>query len=161
MNWKLPLAAAAVAVIAGTGAPAWSQQQARGVTAGVLTCNADSGWGFVFGSTTSLNCTYSDSAGKTETYTGKISKFGLDIGYHAGGVLAWAVLAPSANVAKGALEGTYVGLTASAAAGVGAGANLLVGGSGSTISLQPLSVEGGTGINIAAGIAGLSLTYRS
>jgi hypothetical protein len=76
-------------------------------------------------------------------------------------VLAWAVLAPSANVAKAALEGTYVGLTASAAAGVGAGANLLVGGSGNTISLQPLSVEGGTGINIAAGIAGLTLTYRS
>ena len=161
MNWKLPLAVAAIVVAAGIGQQASSQQQSRGVTAGVLTCNADSGWGFILGSTTNLNCTYSDSAGKVETYTGKITRIGVDIGYHAGGVLAWAVLAPSTTVAKAALEGTYVGVTASAAAGVGAGANLLVGGSGNTISLQPLSVEGATGVNVAAGVAGLTLTFRS
>jgi len=37
------------------------------------------------------------------------------------------------------------------------GVNALFGGSNDSISLQPLSVEGSTGINVAAGVAGISL----
>ena len=62
--------------------------------------------------------------------------------------------------APGALAGSYGGATASAAAGVGVGANVLVGGSGNTISLQPISIEGMTGLNIAAGVAALTLTFQ-
>jgi hypothetical protein len=47
------------------------------------------------------------------------------------------------------LSGTYGGATASSTFGVGVGANVLVGGSNDTISLQPVSIEGGTGLNIA------------
>ncbi len=160
MTWKLSVAVAAVALAAGlSGQPAWSQ--AAGTKAGVLTCNVDSGWGFVFGSTRDLKCTYSDNNGTTERYSGHIDKFGVDIGYHAGGIIAWAVIAPTANVEKGALVGTYGGLTGGAAVGVGASANLLVGGSNRTVSLQPLSVEGMTGLNVAAGIGGIVLAQPS
>lgn len=154
---KAWLTAAAVTLAVGlTGQPAWSQ---NAVKAGVLTCQVSSGWGFVFGSTRALKCTYSDSGGSVEHYNGHINKFGADIGFHNGGIMAWAVLAPTSNVAKGALAGSYGGLTAAAAVGVGASANLLVGSnSGQTISLQPLSVEGMTGLNVAAGIAQITLT---
>jgi Protein of unknown function (DUF992) len=93
-----------------------------------------------------------------EHYTGMIEKWGVDIGYHGGGVMAWAVLAPTTDIPKGALAGSYGGATGAVAAGVGASANILVGGSsGKTLSLQPLSIEGMTGINLALGVAQVTL----
>lgn len=156
MSRKVWLAAVALAVAAGlSGSPAWSQTS--GVKAGSLTCNVDSGWGLVFGSTRNLDCTYADNNGTIERYTGHIDKFGVDIGYHANGIVAWAVVAPTADIAKGALAGAYGGVTGGAAFGVGLGANVLVGGSGQTVALQPVSIEGMTGLNVAAGIADIVL----
>ena len=134
--------------------------QAQGVKAGVLTCNVSSGFGFVFGSSRSVNCSFSPPGGPPQHYVGSIDKFGVDIGYTAGGVLVWTVLAPTVSPAPGSLSGSYGGATASATAGVGVGANVLVGGSSSTISLQPLSIEGSTGLNVAAGVAALTLTFQ-
>jgi hypothetical protein len=57
------------------------------VRAGMLTCQVASGWGFVFGSSRDLHCVYSGSNGRTDKYAGKISKFGIDIGYLKSGVL--------------------------------------------------------------------------
>jgi hypothetical protein len=111
----------------------------------------------VFGSTRDLKCTYSEDS-KVEHYTGHIDKFGVDLGYHAGGVVAWAVVAPTSNLGKGMLAGRYGGVTGGAAVGVGGAANVLVGGSGRTISLQPLSIEGIKGVNVAAGIEQIVLT---
>jgi hypothetical protein len=130
---------------------------AQGVRVGVLTCNVSSGFGFIFGSSRSLNCTFSGPAGHHEHYTGTINRFGVDIGYLQGGVLIWSVLAPTATPAPCALAGDYGGATAQATVGVGAGANVLVGGNANSISLQPLSIEGTTGLNVAAGIASISL----
>jgi hypothetical protein len=129
-----------------------------GVKAGVLTCNVSSGWGLIFGSSKDLNCTYDSASGHEEHYAGTINKYGVDIGYHNGGVIVWAVVAPTAELAHGALAGDYGGITASAAVGVGAGANALVGGNNKTISLQPVSIEGMTGLNVAGGVAAISLT---
>jgi Protein of unknown function (DUF992) len=129
------------------------------VKAGMLTCHVSSGWGFVFGSTRDLRCVYSGN-GRNEDYSGKISKFGMDIGYLKSGVMVWAVLAPSTDLKAGALTGDYGGVTAGATAGVGGNANVLIGGSTKSISLQPVSVEGDKGINIAAGIAAISLKYQ-
>jgi Protein of unknown function (DUF992) len=130
------------------------------VKAGLLTCQVASGWGFVFGSSRDLHCSYAVGAGaRPVKYTGKISKFGADIGYLQGGVMVWAVLAPTTDLAPGALTGDYGGVTAGATAGVGGNANVLIGGSTKSISLQPLSVEGDKGINVAAGIAAASLNY--
>jgi Protein of unknown function (DUF992) len=121
------------------GSPAQAQS---GVRIGTLSCNVAGGWGFVFGSSKALHCTLTPGPGQPEHYSGTISKFGVDIGYTNGGVLVWAVFAPSNNVGPGALAGDYVGATGSATVGVGVGANVLVGGSGQSISLQPISIEG-------------------
>jgi len=127
-----------------------------GVKAGVLTCNVSSGWGFVLGSSKDLNCTYANG-GRSERYAGTISKFGVDIGYTAGSVIVWAVVAPAVDTAAGALAGDYAGATGSAAAGGGVGANVLVGGLNKSITLQPVSIEGYQGLNVAGGIAAISL----
>lgn len=155
---RLAASAAALAISAmAFGAPAMADD--ANVKAGVLTCNVDSGWGFIFGSSRSLKCVYSGN-GTVENYVGKISKFGVDIGYVHSAVIVWGVLAPSNTLAPGALGGDYGGVTAGASAGVGAGANVLVGGSNKSISLQPVSIEGAQGLNVAAGIAELSLEYQ-
>ncbi len=143
------------AAIAAHTTPAAAQ---GGVRVGTLSCNEAGGWGFIFGSSKALHCTFSPGpGGHPEHYAGTISKYGVDIGYTRGGVLVWAVLAPTTNLAPGALAGSYGGATASATVGVGAGANVLIGGSNRTISLQPLSIEGNTGLNVAAGIGAITL----
>ena len=133
---------------------------AQAVKAGVLTCNVASGFGFIFGSSRAVNCTFSPGGAPPQHYAGAINKFGVDIGYVQGAVIVWAVLAPTTNPGPGSLAGTYVGATGSATVGVGVGANVLVGGSSNSISLQPLSIEGNTGLNVAAGVAALTLTYQ-
>ena len=133
-----------------------SAQAKPGVKAGVLSCDVSGGWGFVFGSSKDMNCTFSPAVGEPEHYTGVINKYGVDVGYTRGGIMVWAVFAPG-QVAHGALAGNYGGVTAGAAVGVGANAHALVGGSNNSISLQPLSVEGQRGLNLAAGVAGVTL----
>jgi hypothetical protein len=145
----------AIVGIAALAAPASAQSA---VKVGTLTCNVASGFGFIFGSSRALNCTYSGVGGRLEHYMGNIMKFGADIGYTSGGVLVWTVVAPVAAMQPGALAGSYAGATGSATVGVGLGANVLVGGSNNTVALQPLSIEGNTGLNVAAGIAAITLT---
>jgi hypothetical protein len=158
MNLKHRFAAsAAIAVIAALAfaAPA----NAAGVKVGVLTCHEGSGWGFIFGSSKKLHCNFSPSRGYGERYAGTVSKFGVDVGYTSGGIIVWDVIAPTDSMRRGALSGDYAGATASATAGVGVGANVLVGGLDRSIALQPLSVEGNTGLNVAAGIGSINLHY--
>jgi len=104
------------------------------VRSGYLTCHVDAGWGFIFGSSRNLDCAYAMQPGYTEYYFGSVTKFGADIGYLQSGVIIWAVLAPTTNLGQGALAGHYGGATASAAVGVRAGANILVGGFNSSIA---------------------------
>jgi hypothetical protein len=132
---------------------------AAGVKVGVLTCNVASGWGFIFGSTKELHCTYAPNKGTPERYSGTVDKYGVDIGYTKAGVLVWAVVAPTSSLKPGALEGHYVGGTASATVGVGAGANALIGGFDQSVALQPVSIEGNTGLNVAAGIGAITLKH--
>src|ERR1700723_4287992 len=145
----------AIVGIAALAAPASAQSA---VKVGTLTCNVASGFGFIFGSSKALNCTYAGVGGQYEHYVGNITKFGADIGYTSGGVLVWSVVAPVAMMHPGALGGANGGATASATVGVGVGANALVGGSNNTVALQPVSIEGNTGLNVAAGIAGITLS---
>jgi hypothetical protein len=160
MSMKLRFAsgaAAAVLAVVALAAPA----SADGVKVGVLTCHVSSGWGFIFGSSKDLRCNYAPVKGFGERYVGTVNKFGVDIGYTSGGVLIWNVIAPTTGMKRGALAGGYGGATASATAGVGVGANVLVGGFGRSIALQPLSVEGNTGLNVAAGIGAITLHFVS
>jgi hypothetical protein len=137
-----------------------SAAQAQDMRAGVMTCDVASGFGFVLGSSRDLHCTFLPAAGPPEHYAGSISKFGIDIGYVQNAVIVWNVVASSVALPPGSLTGTYGGATASVTLGVGIGANVLVGGSQNTISLQPLSVEGGTGLNLAGGLASISLAFQ-
>jgi len=147
--------AASIGLASAIAPPAEAQ---GGVNVGNLTCSVASGWGFVFGSSRALNCTFAGAGGRNEHYVGNIMKFGVDLGYTQGGVMIWTVIAPTANMAPGSLAGSYAGGTASATVGVGVGANALVGGSNNTVALQPLSLEGNTGLNVAAGIGAIKLS---
>jgi hypothetical protein len=154
---KKLLISAALAV--GLGFAASANAADSGVKVGTLTCNEAGGWGFILGSSHSLKCTFAGNNGSTTRYEGDVTKVGADIGYQHSAVIIWGVFAPTSDTAPGALAGSYGGVQASAAVGVGVGANVLVGGSGNTISLQPLSVSGGTGLNVAAGIGAITLKY--
>jgi hypothetical protein len=128
-----------------------------GVKMGVLSCEVEGGAGFIIGSSKGVDCVYEPaSGGRREHYSGSIGKLGVDIGVTGRTVLAWAVFAPG-KVNKGALRGSYSGVSAEATVGVGLGANVLVGGFKKGINLQPISVQGQTGLNIAAGVASLRL----
>ena len=70
-------------------------------------------------------------------------------------------LRPHRRSAPGTLAGNYVGGTASATVGVGVGANALVGGFNNSIALQPLSIEANRGLNVAAGVAEMTLTLAA
>ena len=158
MSKMMRLTATVFAAMTGIAAIAGPAAAQSGVNVGTLTCNVASGWGFIFGSSKALNCTFAGAGGRYEHYTGNITKFGADIGYTSGGVLVWTVVAPVGAMVPGALAGSYGGATASATVGVGVGANALIGGSNNTIALQPLSIEGNTGLNVAAGVAAITLS---
>jgi len=153
---QITLAAAVLVLATGVGPVPESAAQS-GVKVGVLSCNVAGGWGLIFGSSKSVNCIFSPQQGTEEKYNGTIGKFGADIGYSKAAVMVWAVWAPTSDVRPGALAGGYGGVTGGASVGVGAGANVLLGGSNKTFSLQPLSIEGTVGLNVAAGIAALTL----
>lgn len=132
-------------------------QSANRVKAGMLSCDISAGIGMIIASKKDVTCMFTPSTpGPREVYVGSISKFGLDIGATAGGRMEWAVYAPTTR-RVGALAGRYGGVSGEATVGVGAGVNVLVGGSNRTVSLQPVSVEGQAGLNVAGGVTELEL----
>lgn len=154
---KTKLAILSTLMFAGSLAAVSPTYAAAGVNAGLLTCNVADGTGFIIGSSKEMTCTFERTNGTTETYSGTIKKFGLDIGKTKQTTIKWLVLAPSENIDERALVGDYGGLSAEATAGVGAGANAMVGGSKSNIVLQPFSGQVQEGLNIAVGIGTMSL----
>jgi hypothetical protein len=152
---RLLVAGAAAATLLASTSIAQSQS---GANVGSLTCNVAGGVGFVFGSSKELSCLFTRTDGKAERYSGSIKKFGIDIGFTKEAQMVWLVFAPG-NIAPGSLAGSYGGATASGTVGVGVGANVLLGGSNKQITLQPVSVEGSVGLNVAAGIGAVDLNY--
>lgn len=129
------------------------------VQVGVLECRGGSSVGFVVGSVTNLGCVLRVEGVPEDRYVATIRKVGLDLGITEETALAWGVFAPVASLGPGDrdLAGTYAGAQGSASFGVGAGGNVLVGGSNNSIALQPLSLQGQVGVNIAAGLESLEL----
>jgi hypothetical protein len=135
-----------------------SAQNAPGTSVGALTCRMAPSIGLIFGSRQRMACRFQPNGPyPPEAYVGVMNTIGLDIGVTAGGAMAWGVLAPTAGPMYGGLAGTYVGASGSIGVGVGVGANLLFGGTGRSIALQPLSVEGSVGVNLSVGVSGLTL----
>ena len=153
---KLIISAGAVAIA--TALLAASPASARsGIKVGALNCKVSSGVGLILGSSRKMKCRFSRAGGgRPEFYTGRISRLGVDIGFTSKSYMTWAVFA-GGKTNRGALEGSYGGASAEATVGVGLGANALIGGSGNTIALQPLSGQAQTGLSVAAGVAGLEL----
>jgi hypothetical protein len=154
-----PLSAlAALAVVAAVALPAPAMAQSTNRTkVGSLTCDISAGIGLIVTSKKAVTCMFTPSQpGPREVYTGSITKFGLDLGATAGGEMIWAVYAPTTRK-FGALAGQYGGASAEATVGAGVGANVLVGGSDRTVTLQPVSVQGQADLNLAVGVAGLEL----
>ena len=132
--------------------------QAQWIRTGVLTCDVSGGLGLIIGSQRSVNCSFTpDPLGPSENYVGYITKFGLDIGITTAGVMMWGVWNTSSDRGYGFLAGDYVGASGEATVVAGLGANVLLGGSNRTVALQPLSVGGQIGLNLAVGVANLSL----
>lgn len=127
------------------------------VQVGVLECRGGASIGFVVGSVTNLGCVLRISGVPEDRYIATIRKVGLDLGITQETALAWAVYAPVNSLRPGDLAGDYAGAQGSASVGVGAGGNVLVGGSNNTIALQPLSLQGQVGLNVAAGLESLEL----
>lgn len=155
---RKPLNAVAVlAIAAAVALPIPASAQGNRTKVGTLSCDISGGIGLIITSKKDLTCMFTPSQpGPREVYVGSITKFGLDLGATAGGEMVWAVYAPSSRK-FGALAGNYGGATAEATVGAGLGANVLVGGSDRTVALQPVSVQGQAGLNVAAGVAELRL----
>jgi hypothetical protein len=154
---RLPLIVATAAGILTTLLQGPAKAAEPRVELGVLRCTVAGGVGLIVGSSKAMTCVFKRRGGD-ETYKGRVTKIGLDIGITTRTELRWAVFAPTANISPTSLAGRYGGVSAEATVGVGVGANALIGGSRQSIILQPLSVQGQTGLNIAAGITGMTLS---
>ncbi|MDQ0349369.1 DUF992 domain-containing protein [Ancylobacter vacuolatus] len=154
------LLASALVAGAATLAAAPASAQTKRVEVGSLACAGSKSVSFIIGSKRTLDCTFTTARGKKFGYEGSIRRWGLDLGVTGRNILLWTVLAPSKGVRSSDLDGTYVGVSGSVALGVGVAGNVLVGGSNKTIALQPLSVEGQTGVNVALGVGDLHLVSK-
>ncbi|MDI7864231.1 DUF992 domain-containing protein [Rhizobiaceae bacterium n13] len=141
-----------LATIGGIGAAS-----AEHAEVGQLDCDVSAGIGVIVGSKQDVSCEFKPSApGPSVKYVGSITEFGLDIGTVKEGRLTWLVFNVTGKPVGG-LAGTYRGVEADASLGLGGGAKVLVGGDRESVSLQPLSVEGEKGLNLAVGVAALRL----
>ena len=150
---KLVAALGALTLIVMAAAPAEARMRA-----GMLTCEVAPGVSFIVGSRKTLTCQYKSVLGWRESYSGRITRVGLDVGFTSGGKMAWVVYAP-AKRGPGALAGSYGGASAEATVAGGVGANVLVGGFERSISLQPVSVGAQQGFDLAVAVSGMELEF--
>lgn len=143
---------AGVVISVAMAAPAWSKAEL-----GILKCDVSSGIGEILMRKQSMTCVFTGKDGTTENYTGTVHEYGLELGEVKEAHLAWAVVAGTPARGPGLLAGKYAGADADVAAGLGLGADVLVGSTGETLALQPIAVEGESGIRLSAGVEQLEL----
>lgn len=154
---KLALAAALALAITAVMPTVPAMAAGKHIKVGVLTCAAGPKIGLLITSKQKISCSFQPDAHEGEHYSGTIREYGLDIGVTAASVIVWAVFASQSDYVPGSLAGTYVGVSAEQTIILGLGANLLVGGSEDSLALQPLSVQGQAGLNLAIGVSKLEL----
>ena len=159
----LPSSYRTFALAAMPSLPATAQAPQSWTQVGGLACRVDPSIGFIIFGHQAMDCRYTpnNQASPPEGYDGAIDTIGLDVGVSAGSVLGGAVFAPMTGMLLGALAGEYVGVSGDLRIGLGAGANVLVGGSGRTIALQPLSLQGSIAVNVVLGASSLKLRARN
>ena len=151
----------AILAVAFLSVPAVAQAPQPWTQVGALSCKVNPNIGFIIAGRQSLECQFTpNTPDPPQAYDGAINTVGLNIGISAGGVLGWAVFAPTTGVPAGALAGDYVGVSGAIGVGVGGGANVLLGGSGRTFALQPLSLQGSVALNVVLGVSSLTLRWH-
>jgi hypothetical protein len=165
VNYKQFIPNLAFAFLVGAGLfnpeQALSDESAAQIRAGTLTCRGKGRIGFIIGSRETLSCTFAPAGNRPKReLVGTVTNFGLDVGVKGASVMVWGVFGSTSALPTDALRGRFVGAAADASLGLGAGAKVLVGGNSNSIVLQPLSVQGQTGINLAIGVTGLRLNQR-
>jgi hypothetical protein len=149
---------ATLALAAVLAVPAMAQTPHSWTQVGGLSCKVDPNVGFIVLGHQPMQCLFTPNAPvPPQVYEGAINTVGLNVGISAGSVLGWAVFAPTTGVPAGALAGEYIGVSGDIGIGLGAGANVLLGGSDRTIALQPLSVQGSVAVNVVLGVSSLKL----
>lgn len=133
---------------------------ADGVATGVLTCHQSNETNFVVYSSAKYDCNYTSASGRSDQFTGTIRKVGVDLSTSNEQTLVWYVFAPQSGVKDGALEGGYIGASADASVGAGAGVHALIGGLDRSFTLQPVSVSGEIGVGAAVGVETLRLRHK-
>lgn len=133
-------------------------EEIGGRNLGKLNCNVEGGWGLLIGSSKKASCEFVKDDGTTELYSGKLNKIGIDIGKTKDAYMTWVVFTgDSAELGANALAGSYSGVSAEASLGIGLGTNALIGSNGENIGLQPIAIQNNSGLNLAVGLASLSL----
>lgn len=155
----ISLATLCASIAHGADRVVYERDHHGGVRIGLLACDVGEGGGYLLGSAKELNCVFRSNHHRNDDYTGYIKKFGVDLGYTSKGRIVWAVFAPTAGYHHGSLGGVYAGASAEATVGLGLGANVLLGGTKGSIQLQPISVSGQIGLNVAA--ASTTVTLKS
>jgi hypothetical protein len=158
IKYRYRLLLALFALEATLALPAAAQAPQSWTQVGVLSCQVDPSVGLVVVGSRSMRCLFTpNTPQEREAYAGALNTVGLNVGISAGGVLGWAVFAPTAGLPLGALAGEYVGVSGDVGIGLGAGANVLLGGSNRTVALQPISLQGSIALNVVAGVSSLKL----
>ena len=150
-----------ILILFGFSTNAGEHGQGSGFKVGILVCESIPGSrvNLVIHSTADVRCAF-DNNGTIERYIGETGiALGLDISIKQDEKIAFTVLAASSDIRPGSysLAGKYLGGQASAAAGIGLGARILVGAGDRNFSLQPLALETSTGLGASAGIGFLNI----
>ena len=154
--FRTVITAAALALAALSGS---AQAQDR-VQSGSLTCDVSAGIGLIIGSQRNVSCTFTPSTPGPDRV---LHRHDLQARprhrrdhRRRDGV---ARVRPDQPPGRRARRATTRAPSAEASVVAGIGANALVGGSNRTVALQPFSVQGQVGLNLAAGVAGLDLRW--
>jgi hypothetical protein len=128
------------------------------VEAGALNCRSPGTSSYIIFSARTFDCVFRPANGApAQRYEATVQRFGAQIGFTNDVALGWAVLAATSRLGPGSLAGGYVGASGGATVGIGGAANGLVGGLNNSFALQPISVEGQSGLNVIATVTGLEL----
>jgi hypothetical protein len=114
------LLVATLALAAMLSVPAAAQALQSWTQVGSLSCKVNPNIGFIIFGHQPLECLFtSNEPTPPQAYDGAINTVGLNVGISAGGVLGWAVFAPTTGVPAGVLAGEYVGVSGDIGIGLG------------------------------------------
>ena len=87
------------ALVATLAMPAAAQAPQSWTQVGGLSCQVDPNVGFIVVGSQSMRCLFTPNAPQErEAYAGALNTVGLNVGISAGGVLGWAVFAPTTGL---------------------------------------------------------------